>query len=136
MLFRFHTGSIKREAIDEQFITHGTSFDSILVRLKELKCICDALQLSKFRFHTGSIKSLRVIITSCNPGTSFDSILVRLKGAPNAEFIHASKRFRFHTGSIKRSGEQLGHVIQIEFRFHTGSIKSYACCRFCSCRFW
>ena len=82
MLFRFHTGSIKREAIDEQFITHGTSFDSILVRLKELKCICDALQLSKFRFHTGSIKSLRVIITHAIPD-----------------------EFRFHTGSIKRCPE-------------------------------
>ena len=33
------------------------SFDSILVRLKAIKKLADALNVEVFRFHTGSIKS-------------------------------------------------------------------------------
>ena len=56
--FRFHTGSIKRPDGTEVFPFRDRSFDSILVRLKELIIRENNISTKiQFRFHTGSIKS-------------------------------------------------------------------------------
>ena len=56
VVFRFHTGSIKR-----------STFNALMYPTNE------------FRFHTGSIKSLPFRTISDGKDLSFDSILVRLK---------------------------------------------------------
>ena len=110
-------------------------FDSILVRLKVIRCdgIQDSTRLKHtFRFHTGSIKSFM------KPDTVM--------------FASHNRRFRFHTGSIKRHNRLFRHTARRDIgdsfdsilvrlkavieasthsrshnrqvRFHTGSIKS------------
>ena len=74
--FRFHTGSIKSFRFPPA-ATCCVSFDSILVRLKEIYLIA-AFNDYMFRFHTGSIKSDQCRHTLLSR-LSFDSILVRLK---------------------------------------------------------
>ena len=105
VVFRFHTGSIKRLSAVE-FEVSDRSFDSILVRLKVqdklLRSLCLLVfrfhtgsikrfasaevgrELKTFRFHTGSIKS-KPDLTDCERRRSFDSILVRLKAMKNVE---------------------------------------------------
>ena len=56
MRFQFHTGSIKRDSELSEFNVFTTSFNSILVRLKE-ENDSEIQVLDKFQFHTGSIKS-------------------------------------------------------------------------------
>ena len=78
------------------------SFDSILVRLKEM------------------LVRLLVRCFLC-----FDSILVRLKdGRATACRKPYDNLFRFHTGSIKSHRTRMhGKATMMRFRFHTGSIK-------------
>ena len=77
VVFRFHTGSIKSVFASSLFPSM-ISFDSILVRLKDIAvCIQAALIIG------------------------FDSILVRLKDAPPIAGLFWIYAFRFHTGSIK-----------------------------------
>ena len=98
-MFRFHTGSIKRnEEID---ITVPPA--------------------AAFRFHTGSIKR-HTRRRGLQHNLCFDSILVRLK-VDTATLIVEIAMFRFHTGSIKRSGCGIQEPSRKRFRFHTGSIK-------------
>ena len=100
VLFRFHTGSIKRTHVHPT--GHKVScFDSILVRLK-VSCQKNTAQPSFLRF---------------------DSILVRLKVAMCDNLLLSCAGFRFHTGSIKREFGLCCYFNNTEFRFHTGSIK-------------
>ena len=103
-MFRFHTGSIKRQLQNAQ-VGRRVFF--------------------KFRFHTGSIKSrFHHIESTLNRG--FDSILVRLKDRTMHKSSAILRTFRFHTGSIKSgsgSADTLDYFGEV-FRFHTGSIKS------------
>ena len=102
-MFRFQTGSIKRDAFQVDFFETDACFDSKLVRLK-----VEPISLNKkgeteaFRFQTGSIKSIRVI--SFKPYTRW---------------------FRFQTGSIKSGSRYSDLHPAIVFRFQTGSIKRY-----------
>ena len=80
VMFRFHTGSIKRTQLATHGCRHYLGFDSILVRLKAGICGFVGLRCLVFRFHTGSIKS-HDVMSSVAPelASGFDSILVRLK---------------------------------------------------------
>ena len=55
--FRFHTGSIKSQAVLLQ-VSRELRFDSILVRLKAMLGNMGDTHTMSFRFHTGSIKRL------------------------------------------------------------------------------
>ena len=83
-MFQFHTGSIKRRVGSHGCLRNISSFNSILVRLKE-----DGLQ--GFR---------------CHRVGSFNSILVRLKEEEQFDELAEMHEFQFHTGSIKRHSKE------------------------------
>ena len=78
-LFRFHTGSIKRNQIRTPSVRHQPMFRFHTGSIKS--AVSDSLYLlgvRRFRFHTGSIKR-DTTATGKSCGIRFDSILVRLK---------------------------------------------------------
>ena len=99
--FRFHTGSIKRKPLPN-LKPLPNRFDSILVRLKVPR-----------RYHRRLL----------DRGSGFDSILVRLKASlPSAIF---AGQFSFDSILVRLKERAVSVIFsKIMFRFHTGSIKS------------
>ena len=98
--FQFHTGSIKSLTIPVLCGVYVKSFNSILVRLKDMPRPAQGSFTVQFQFHTGSIKR-KAKITDYREYFGFNSILVRLKGSNSAPYTSNPEMFQFHTGSIK-----------------------------------
>ena len=77
-----------------------TSFNSIVVRLKESMSRGGLAERPMFQFHSGSIKSGDLLWRDAD-----------------------AFKFQFHSGSIKRATISIMPGIHIMFQFHSGSIK-------------
>ena len=100
-------------------------FDSILVRLKVYLKTFSVRVPILFRFHTGSIKSLPTI-RKYHHFLCFDSILVRLKADTALTKKEDYARFDSILVRLKEKSPSLSRRLTISFRFHTGSIKRQA----------
>ena len=98
------------------------SFNSKLVRLKDLRCGDVNRFAKKFQFQTGSIKS-DVSSTEKIGALRFQFQTGSIKRLHGASLIQSDVEFQFQTGSIKRSSHPIIQSSSFMFQFQTGSIK-------------
>ena len=124
--FQFQTGSIKSQKSFQSLFT-SASFNSKLVRLKELRTEGNDYDLTMFQFQTGSIKSRRLGLMKVIADYSFNSKLVRLK--VNRIDNSLCGFFCFNSKLVRLKAKNRTETLfsSVLFQFQTGSIKSLGC---------
>ena len=118
--FQFHKGTIKTEY--QTAMKNAGDFNSIKVRLKQLKPVdCYPVAIA-FQFHKGTIKTSSTLINR-HSLRHFNSIKVRLKRNQSAPVSALICYFNSIKVRLKLAGAA-SYCQPIPFQFHKGTIKT------------